>query len=61
MKRFKLNEIQLERLDRRTNDLIRSAFLHRSFSEEEMLKKGVEFIIFTHNFHRNKKTEYDVD
>ena len=47
----------MERQDRRINDLFKSAFLHRSLSEEEMLKKGVEFITFTHKFHQNIKTE----
>ena len=46
------------RQEERLRKVIKTAILHRSFTEEEMLKKGIEFIVFALNYHKGVK-EYD--
>jgi hypothetical protein len=43
------------RLDSRVKEVIKNAILHRAFTEEEMLKKGIEFIVFTMNYRKSAK------
>ena len=39
------------------DSIIKSAILHRSLNEKEMLEKGIEFLVFTINFHHKKAIE----
>jgi len=48
------------RLDSRIKKVIKNAILYRAFTEEEMLKKGIEFIVFTMNYQKNVKVRNDL-
>ncbi len=48
------------RLDSRIKKVIETAILHRTFTEEEMLKKGIEFIVFTLNYQKYVKAGNDL-
>ena len=43
------------RLNERISKVIKTAILHRSFTEEEMLKKGIEFMEFILNYRKGVK------
>ncbi|MHA1168617.1 MAG: hypothetical protein ACTSRU_12390 [Candidatus Hodarchaeales archaeon] len=45
------------RLESRIEDVIKSAISCRGLSEEEMLSRGIELIVFARNFSKKRITE----
>ena len=45
------------RQEERLRKVIKTAIFHRSFTEEEMLKKGIEFIMFILNYRKGVKVK----
>lgn len=48
------------RLNERISKVIKTAILHRTFTEEEMLKKGIEFIVFILNYRKGVRHKDDL-
>jgi hypothetical protein len=57
MKSIRGSNLMQSRFNERLNKVIETAILHRSFTEEEMLKKGIEFIVFTLNYRKGIKVK----